>query len=115
MLTSGPVITIADFQRIDMRVGRILAAEEFPAARKPSYRLSIDFGDLGVRASIAALKDDYERDDLPGRRVVCVVNLPPRRVAGSSSEVLVLAAVEASGRLRLLSTEPEAELGSHIA
>jgi tRNA-binding protein len=115
MLTSRPVITIADFERVDMRVGRIVTAEEFPAARKPSYRLSIDFGGLGVRASIAALKDRYRCGDLPGRQVVCVVNLPPRRIAGYPSEVLVLAAVEPSGSLRLLSTTPEAELGSHIA
>lgn len=115
MLTSRPLITIADFQQIDMRVGRIVTAEEFPAARKPSYLLSIDFGTLGVRGSIAALKDYYRAGDLPGRQVVCVVNLPPRRIAGRPSEVLVLAAVEASGSLRLLSTQPAAEPGSQIA
>jgi tRNA-binding protein len=115
MLTSPPVITIADFQQVDMRVGRIVTAEDFPEARKPSYRLSIDFGGLGVRHSIAALKDHYPRAELPGCQVICVLNLPPRRIAGSASEVLVLAAVETSGSLRLLSPRPDAELGSHIA
>ena len=115
MLASGIVITIADFQRVDMRVGRIVTAEEFPQARKPSYRLSVDFGPLGVRSSVAALKGHYRCEELPGRQVVCVVNFPPRRIAGFESEVLILAAVEAAGALRLLSPSPEAEPGSPVA
>jgi tRNA-binding protein len=115
MLSSRRVITIADFERVDMRVGRIVAAEDFPQARKPSYRLTIDLGAHGHRRSVAALKTDYSLEELPGRQVVCVVNFPPRRIAGFDSEVLVLAAVEPSGTLRLLSPGPEAALGSHIA
>jgi tRNA-binding protein len=109
------VIEIPDFQRVDMRVGRILTAEELPEARKPSYRLTIDFGRLGIRRSVAALRADYEAAALAGRQVVCVFNLPPRRVAGIESDVLVLAAVETSGALRLLEPVPDAELGSAIA
>lgn len=106
--------TIEDFQRLDMRVGRILEVEDFPAARKPSCKLTIDLGPIGTRLSIAALKTDYVLGDLPGRLVVCVVNLPPRRIAGFASEVLVLAATEEDGRLRLLTADGAADLGSRI-
>jgi tRNA-binding protein len=108
-------IEIGDFQRVDLRVGRIIGAEEFPKARKPSYRLTIDFGPLGVRRSVAALKSDYKLEELAGRQVVCVFNLPPRRIAGFDSEVLVLAATEEDGTLRLLTPDPEATLGSYIS
>jgi tRNA-binding protein len=111
----GEQIELADFQRVEMRVGRVVEAEEFPKARKPSYRLTIDFGPLGIRRSIAALKSDYGLDELTGRQVVCVVNFPPRRIAGFDSQVLVLAATEADGALRLLTPAPEAELGSFIS
>jgi tRNA-binding protein len=108
------LIEFADFARVEMRVGRVTAAEDFPKARKPSYRLTIDLGHHGVRRSVAALKTDYRLDELPGRQVVCVVNFPPRRIAGFDSEVLVLAATEDDGALRLLSPDPAAELGSLI-
>lgn len=109
------LIEFADFQKVDLRVGRIAAAEDFPKARKPSYRLTIDFGSLGIRRSIAALKTDYRLEELPGRQVVCVFNFPPRRIAGFDSEVLVLAATHGDGTLRLLTPDPEAEPGSHIS
>lgn len=107
-------IEFGDFARVEMRVGRVTAAEDFPKARKPSYRLTVDFGPIGVRRSVAALKTDYRLDELPGRQVVAVVNFPPRRIAGFDSEVLILAATEAGGALRLLSPDPAAELGSLI-
>ena len=106
--------TIEDFQALDMRVGRIVDVRDLPDARKPSFRLKIDFGSLGTRESVAAAKTDYTAEDLMHRQVVCVFNLPPRRVAGVQSEVLVLAATHADGTLRLLIPDPEAELGSHI-
>jgi len=106
--------TIDDFQRLDIRVGVIVDVAELPEARKPSFRLSIDFGALGRRQSVAALKTDYSAEALLKRQVVCVFNLPPRRVAGVSSEVLVLAATHDDGMLRLLVPEPAAELGSRI-
>lgn len=108
------MITLDDFQRVEMRVGRVIDVEEFPKARKPSYRLTIDFGAHGVRRSIAALKTDYALEDVRGRQVVCVFNFLPRRIAGFDSEVLVLAATETDGSLRLLEPSPEAELGSLI-
>lgn len=107
--------TIEDFQRLDLRVGKIVEVEEFPEARKPSYKLTIDFGPLGVRRSSAGLKGYYEPSELIGRQVVCVVNFPPRRVAGFASEVLVLGAMQADGRVILLQPDREAELASPIA
>jgi tRNA-binding protein len=109
------LIEIADFQRVDMRVGRITLAEDFPKARKPSFLLTIEFGSLGTKRSVAALKTDYRLDELAGRQVVCVFNFPPRRIAGFDSEVLVLAATEADGALRLLAPDPAAELGSFVS
>jgi len=97
-----------------MRVGKIVEVADLPEARKPSYRLTIDFGPLGRRRSVAAAKTDYAKEELLNRQVVCVFNLPPRRVAGVSSEVLVLAATEAGGTLRLLQPDTPAELGSRI-
>jgi len=109
------LIDIADFQKVDLRVGRISRAEDFPKARKPSVLLTIDFGPLGTRRSVAALKTDYRLEELTGRQVVCVFNFPRRRIAGFDSEVLVLAATEADGALRLLAPDPAAELGSYVS
>jgi len=107
--------TIEDFDKIDMRVGRIVEVESFPEARKPSLKLTIDFGELGTRRSSAGLKDFYTREELVGRQVICVVNFPPRRIAGFASEVLVLGATQADGRIILLQPDAESELGSPIA
>ena len=107
--------TIEDFLKIDMRVGRIVDVRQVKGSRKPSYRLTIDFGPLGTRQSVAAARTDYPAGpDLVGRQVVCVVNFPPRRVAGISSEVLVLAATQEDGTLRLLRPDSDAELGARI-
>ena len=107
-------IAVEQFHAVEIRVGRIVEVEEFPKARKPSYRLLVDFGQHGRRRSVAALRTDYELAELQGRQVVCVVNLPPRRIAGVESEELVLAATEQDGTLRLLGPSPEADLGSII-
>ncbi len=108
-------ITIDDFQKVDMRVGRIINVEEFPEARKPSLKLTIDFGSLGTRRSSAGLKQYYTPEELLGRQVICVVNFPPRRVAGFPSEVLILGATQEDGRIILLEPDAESELGSPIA
>ena len=107
--------TIDDFQKIEMRVGRVLAVEDFPEARNPSYKLTIDLGAYGTRRSSAAVRRWYEKADLVGRLVVCVTNFPPRRIATFESEVLTLGAVQADGRVVLLKPDSDAELGSPIS
>ena len=104
------------FLEVDMRVGRIVAAEPFPQARKPSYRLRIDFGaDIGERASSAQLARTYpDPASLLGREVVAVVNFPARRIAGFNSEVLVLGAIGDDGEVYLLRPDPPSGLGLRI-
>jgi len=106
--------TIQDFEKVEMRVGRVLAVEEFPEARNPSYKLTIDLGPHGTKRSAVAVKRWYLREELMDRLVVCVANFPPRRIAGFSSDVLVLGAIEADGRVVLLRPDASAELGSRI-
>ncbi|CAN5790952.1 chaperone CsaA [soil metagenome] len=107
--------TIDDFARIDMRVGRIVAAEPFPSARKPAYRLTIDFGDGGTRRSSAQLPPTYpDPDELVGRLVVAVVNFAPRNIAGFQSEVLVLGALPVDGSIPLLAVDEGASPGDPI-
>ena len=110
------MIEFDDFARVEMRVGRILSAEPFPEARKPSYRLRIDFGAaIGERSSSAQLTRTYpDPSALAGRLVVAVVNFPPRRIAGFASEVLVLGAMGDDGEVFLLEPEPACEVGLRI-
>jgi len=103
-----------DFDRIEMRVGRIVAVEDFPAARNPSYKLTIDLGPHGVRRSSAAVRPWYSKEQLQGRLVVCVANLPPRRIATFDSEVLTLGAIDEAKRVTLLEPDADCELGSRI-
>ena len=107
--------SLDDFRKIEMRVGRVVSVDEFPEARNPSWKLTIDFGPHGTRRSSAAVRRWYERGDLVGRLVVCVTNFPPRRIATFDSEVLTLGAVDANGRVILLQPDQAAELGSIIA
>jgi tRNA-binding protein len=108
-------ITWADFTRVDVRVGRIVAAEAFPEARKPAYRLRIDFGELGEKRSSAQLTSRYRAEDLSGRLVVAVVNFPPRRIAGFVSDVLVLGVYAAEGDVVLLRPDQEVAPGLRVA
>jgi tRNA-binding protein len=104
-----------DFRRLDLRVGRIVRAETFPEARKPSYRLAIDFGDGGIKRSSAQLVTTYpDPAQLVGRLVIAVVNFPVRRIAGFESEVLVLGALPADGRIPLLSVDEGASPGDPV-
>jgi tRNA-binding protein len=107
---AGPMIDYDHFERVEMRVGRVVAADPFPEARKPSYRLRIDFGpDVGERVSSAQLTVTYpDREALVGRQVVAVLNFPPRRIAGFASEVLVLGAMADDGNVYLLRPDPPA-------
>jgi tRNA-binding protein len=109
------VIDIGQFQAVDMRVGRVVSVEAFPEARVPAWKLAIDFGpELGIRRSSAQITH-YPPEELEGRLVVGVVNLPPRRVAGFSSEVLVLGALDEQLGVVLLRPDKDAAPGSRIA
>ena len=108
--------TIEDFGALDLRVGTVVEASPFPEARKPAYRLVIDFGsEIGRLNSSAQLTQRYTPDILIGRRVVAVVNFPPRRIAGFMSHVLVLGAIPAEGDVVLLMPDQEVPNGSRIA
>ena len=107
--------TIEDFDRLDLRVGRIVSAGPLEGARRPAYRLELDFGTAGRRWSSAQLTRTYPDPSLLiGRLVVAVVNFPPRRVAGFRSEVLVLGALAPDGQIPLLGLDDGAEPGQRI-
>jgi len=107
---------VPDFGAIDMRVGTVLTAEPFPEARKPSIKLTIDFGpELGVRRSSAQITTHYAPDALVGRQVVAAVNLGTRRIAGFESEVLVLGAVPHPADVVLLKPDFAVPNGTRIA
>jgi len=99
--------------RLDIRVGRVISAEPFPEARKPAYKLTIDFGPLGVKRSSAQITHLYKPEDLVGKLVVAVVNFPPKRIAGFSSDVLVLGALF-DAKVSLLSPDHEVPPGSRV-
>jgi tRNA-binding protein len=109
------VIGWDDFAKVDVRVGRIVAAEAFPEARKPAYRLTLDFGELGQRRSSAQLTKRYRPEALVGRQVVAVMNFPPKRIAGFLSEVLVLGALVEDDDVVLLQPDQDVPLGKRIA
>ena len=106
--------TFEEFQRIDMRVGRILSVEEFPEARNPAWKLEIDFGpEVGVRRSSAQITH-YTREELLDRLVIGVVNFPPRRIATFESEVLVMGALDDSKGVVLLQPDKDCDVGDRI-
>jgi tRNA-binding protein len=114
-VTTEPEIDFQHFLGVDMRVGRILAVEEFPEARKPAWKLRIDFGpEIGERKSSAQITN-YAREELEGSLVVAVVNFPPRQIGPVRSEVLVLGAVDDDGRVALLRPDLDAAPGERIA
>jgi tRNA-binding protein len=107
-------ITFDQFLAVDMRVGRIVAVEDFPEARKPAWKLTIDFGpELGTKRSSAQITN-YAREELEGRLVVAVVNFPPRQIGPVRSEVLTLGASDEDGRVILLAPDTEVPLGARI-
>lgn len=109
------MITYDDFAAVDIRVGRITRAEPFPEARKPAYRLWIDFGtEVGERRSSAQITANYALEDLPGRLVLGVVNMPPRQIGPVRSEVLVLGVPDAAGEVVLITPEREVPLGGRM-
>jgi len=107
--------TYSDFEKIEIRTGTIISAEPFPAARKPAYQLTIDFGALGIKRSSAQITKHYTAESLIGKQVVAVVNFPVKQIANFFSECLVLGAIEADGNVVLLQTERTVKNGLRIA
>jgi tRNA-binding protein len=108
-------ITIDDFNKVDVRVGRIVAVDDFPEARKPAWKLTIDFGpELGRKKSSAQLRTLYTRDELMGRLVLAVVNFPPRQIGPMMSEVLTLGVPDANGAVVLIRPDREVPLGGRL-
>ena len=103
-----------EFVRVDMRVGCIVDVEDFPEARRPAWKLRVDFGeDLGIRRSSAQITN-YAREELVGRKVVAVINFPPKQIGPVRSECLVLGTYAGDGTVLLLAPEPHAELGDRV-
>ena len=107
-------IEFSDFEKVDIRLGVIVEVEDFPRARNPSYKLTIDFGpELGVKRSSAQVTS-YTHDELRGMQVIAVMNFEPRNIAGFMSEVLVLGAADAGGNVVLLSPTREVVVGGRM-
>lgn len=114
---TGPAetITFDDFMRVDIRVGEVVKAEPFPEARKPAYRLTIDFGpDIGVKRSSAQITRHYTLEELQGRKVAAVVNFPPRQIGPMMSEVLTLGFPDADGEVVLVGVDREVPVGGRL-
>jgi tRNA-binding protein len=108
-------ISYADFDRVDIRVGRVVAVEDFPAARKPAYKLQIDFGrEIGVKKSSAQTTKHYTKEQLMNRLVVAVVNFPPKQIGPYMSEVLTLGVPDVDGGVVLLIPERDVPLGGRM-
>jgi len=110
----APMDPLDALQTLDLRVGRVTAAEPLTGAKKPAYKLTVDFGPLGVRGSSAQLTGLYRPEQLVGRSVIAAVNLGTRRIAGFASEVLVLGVPDEHGRVVLLSTDREVPAGGRV-
>ena len=105
----------SDFLKLDIRVGKIISVEDFPEARKPAYKIRIDFGpELGIKKTSAQLTELYSKEELVGKQVVAIVNFPPKQIGGFLSEVLILGALNEKGVI-LLKPGCEAKEGDKIA
>lgn len=108
-------INYQDFEKVHLRTGTILTAEDFPEARKPAYKLTIDFGpDIGTKKSSAQITQNYSKEELIGKTVVAVTNFPPRQIGPFMSEVLVCGTEDKEGNITLLNFDHEVEKGKPI-
>jgi len=111
----APTVSFDDFMKVDIRVGTIIAADPFPEARKPAYKLTIDFGaGVGVKKCSAQITGRYTLEQLPGKRVLGIVNFPPRQVGPVRSEVLVLGLADAADQTVLVTPELDVPNGARL-
>ena len=103
-----------DFQKPDIRAGRIIEVEDFPEARKPAYKLTIDFGGLGMKKSAVQIVKNYSKEELKGKLVLCVVNLPSRRIGPFISEVLTLGVPDKDGECVLVRPDRDVPIGGKL-
>ncbi|MBL7993931.1 tRNA-binding protein [bacterium] len=108
------MITWNDFEKIEMRVGTVIEVQDFPEARKPAYKLKIDFGEYGIKQSSAQITKLYSKEDLLNRQVIAVINFPPKQIANVFSECLVLGAVSKDGEVVLLEVDRPVTNGERI-
>jgi len=109
------MISFDDFERVDIRVGKIVNVEDYPASRKPSYKLIVDFGEtIGSKKSIAQLVKNYNKEELEGKYIIAVVNFPPRQIGPSKSEVLIVGVPDQNGDCILISPDTEVPLGGKL-
>ena len=109
------MISYGDFERVDIRVGKIVKVEDFPQARKPAYKLTIDFGpEIGLKKSSAQITKNYTKDELPGRLVMAVVNFPPKQIGPFISEVLTLGVPDGDGGVVLLTPTHNVPVGGKM-
>ena len=114
-MTDSALIDFDDFLKIDIRVGTIIAAERFPEARKPAFKLKIDFGgDLGVKKSSAQITQNHDVDSLVGTQVLAVVNFPPRQIGPFMSEVLTLGVPDSNGTVMLVRPDRAVPVGGRL-
>jgi len=106
--------TIEDFEKLDIRVGKIVDVQDFPEAKKPAYKLRIDFGELGIKSSSARIVDLYTQEELLGKLVVCVTNFPPRKIGPFISEVLTTGFYREDGSVVLTVPDKDAPLGAKL-
>lgn len=111
----SPQIGFDQFLAVDIRVGKIVDAQDFPEARKPAYKLRIDFGsEIGIKKCSAQITKHYKRDELPGRQVLAVVNFPPRQIGPFMSEVLTLGVPDEEGEVILITPGKDAVIGGRL-
>lgn len=109
------MISWADFEKVEMRIGTIVEVSDFPKARRPAYKLKIDFGEFGIKQSSAQITELYSKEDLLNKQIIAVINFPPKQIATFKSECLVTGVVDGNNPVVLLYPERKVKNGLRIA